>query len=905
MDLTHTEKIISSDSDFRNGELDNNAQPLDDSSNLSDKTSSNNQETTSNESPSLESVKNSQDVTINGDSELKSEECASDSSEEMKNFFTATREGFRKAAGEVKRVTRLDFEDYHRRRHLESFAKSMDQWKEFERKFEQKDGITPQDFTFSRLNFDRYRDTYLNIDTKNVTKLDEFIIDLIESYYDKMENDDLNVIMSRLRRKHKLAPSKREIFERLESLQCVTLDKLEGKDISQREDENRLKDKEGLVENKEDEEGGSTRSRTNENIDSSPSNVVESERTQQEENEAHQKVMVGSRLKHLLRNKAIRSNSGVVVITVMTSPGTFSCSEDCYYCPNEPGQPRSYLSTEPAVLRANQNDFDAVKQFYDRANTLYKNGHVIDKIEIIVLGGTWSGYPRSYQDEFIRDLFYAANIYPDNLSKARERYSIEREHELNERSKCRIIGLTLETRPDRINATEIETLRKYGCTRVQLGIQHTKNGILDYVNRGHTTEDSIRAIHLLKENCYKVDIHLMPDLPGSDPFEDKEMFKYVLSSEDLQVDQWKIYPCEVTPFTEIEKWHKEGKYIPYFDIDANLLTNLIMKVKRAMHPWIRLNRVIRDIPNPSIIAGTNYTNMRQLILNKMKKIGLRCNCIRCREVKESGIGVPELVVREYGTKGGTEYFLSYENEERTIIYGFLRLRVSDRKEHDETISKFKCLTGAGLIRELHVYGVVVAHGEKMDVNEPSQHRGIGTNLIIASEIIAIYRGLWRMAIIAGIGTREYYKKHGYVLEDTFMTKTLSLEDIKQRYEGSKERRISIPELIRVEQVNLENASIILEQPLPARKEDVSSYELIENMKYDVDVNKLFEYAEDNEGVQKDYYKMNIIEELKLVAMIAKKKVEKFADENPLLTMSLCVGLASMFLMQVGMRRRRK
>ncbi|BAM39863.1 histone acethyltransferase-like protein [Theileria orientalis strain Shintoku] len=869
---------MASDSDFGNREFDTSTQPFDDSLDLNDKNIFNNEETTSNGEFKVDFIKDDLNVTRNGDSEAISEEWDSDSSEEMKNFFTATRDGFPKAAGEVKRVTRLDFEDYHRRRHLESFAKSMDQWKEFERKFEQKDGMTPQDFTFSRLNFDRYRDTYLNIDTKNLTKLDEFIVDLIESYYDKMENDDLNVIMSRLRRKHKLAPSKREIFERLESLQCVTLDEEEGKDISQEKlEENQVKDEERSVDKKYEEESSSS----------------------------NRKVMVGSRLKHLLRNKAIRSNSGVVVITVMTSPGTFSCSEDCYYCPNEPGQPRSYLSTEPAVLRANQNDFDAVKQFYDRANTLYKNGHVVDKIEIIVLGGTWSGYPRSYQEEFVRDLFYAANIYPENLSKARERYSIELEHELNERSKCRIIGLTLETRPDRITAGEIELLRRYGCTRVQLGIQHTNNRILDYVNRGHSTEDSIRAIHLLKENCYKVDIHLMPDLPGSDPEEDKKMFKYVLSSEDLQADQWKIYPCEVTPFTEIEKWHKEGKYIPYFDVDANLLMNLLIKAKRAVHPWIRLNRVIRDIPNPSIIAGTNYTNMRQLILNKMKKLGLKCNCIRCREVKESGIGVPELVVREYETRGGTEYFLSYENEERTIIYGFLRLRVSARREYDESISKFRCLTGAGLIRELHVYGVVVAHGEKLDVNEPSQHRGIGTNLIIAAEIIAIYRGLWRMAIIAGIGTREYYKKHGYALEETFMTKKLSLEDIKQRYEGSKQRKIRVPDLIRVEQVNLENASIILEQPLPARKDHVSSYELMKNWEHEVNVSKVFEYAEHNEGVQHDYYKMNVIEELKLMATVAKRRVDRFMDENPLLTMSLCVGLSSMLLMAVGRSRRRK
>ncbi|XP_952565.1 uncharacterized protein TA11600 [Theileria annulata] len=810
------------------------------------------------------------------------EDLESDSSEDMKNFFTATRAGFKKVAGEVKRVTRLDFEDYHRRRHLESFARSMDQWNEFEKKFELKEGVTPQDFTFSRLNFDRYRDTLLNIDVKEMTQLDRFILDLIESYYDDMQNEDLNVVMSKLRRKYKLAPSKREIFERLESLQCLTMDnennnavecEVEGTEF----DHNNTNDK-----------------------DESDNKTV---RLDTEEDEStSKKLMVGSKLKHLLRNKAIRSNSGVVVITVMTSPGTFSCSENCYYCPNEPGQPRSYLSTEPAVLRANQNDFDAVKQFYDRANTLYKNGHVIDKIEIIVLGGTWSGYPRSYQEEFIRDLFYAANIYPENLQKSRERGTIEYEQTLNENSKCRIIGLTLETRPDRINPTEIELLRKFGCTRVQLGIQHTNDSILEYVNRGHTTKDSIKAIYLLKENCFKVDIHIMPDLPSSSPEEDLEMFKYILSSKDLQVDQWKIYPCEVTPFSEIEKWHKQGKYIPYFDVDSKLLTNLIIRVKRAVHPWIRLNRVIRDIPNPSIIAGTNLTNMRQLILNQMKKLGLSCNCIRCREVKESSIGTPVLVVREYETKGGTEYFLSYENESRSIIYGFLRLRISNNRTYDKKITKFKCLIGSGLIRELHVYGIVVAHGEKLDVNEPSQHRGIGSNLILAAEIITIYRGLWKVAIIAGIGTREYYKKHGYVLEETFMTKRLSSLDISFRYESARLRQIKVPEEITVELIKLENATKVLNMLVPASRGELIDPEIEENKKYNINVNDLLELAEYND-YPIDYAKMGMFEKFMLNGRILKDKVKKMIAAHPFVFISVSFCAAAIYFSRARARRR--
>ncbi|KAF5153587.1 radical SAM enzyme/protein acetyltransferase ELP3 family protein [Theileria parva strain Muguga] len=810
-----------------------------------------------------------------------SEDAESDSSEEMKNFFTATRSGFKKVAGDVKRVTRLDFEDYHRRRHLESFAKSMDQWSEFEKKFELKEGVTPQDFTFSRLNFDRYRDTLLNIDVKEMTQLDKFLFDLIDSYYDDMQNEDLNVVMSKLRRKYKLAPSKREIFERLESLQCLTLDQ-----------DNRVEDE---VDNRKPEHNNANGKHESDN--QTVTLDYEGDET------PSKKLMVGSKLKHLLRNKAIRSNSGVVVITVMTSPGTFSCSENCYYCPNEPGQPRSYLSTEPAVLRANQNDFDAVKQFYDRANTLYKNGHVVDKIEIIVLGGTWSGYPRSYQEEFIRDLFYAANVYPENLQKCRERGTIDYEQTLNENSKCRIIGLTLETRPDRINPTEIELLRRFGCTRVQLGIQHTNDSILEYVNRGHTTQDSIKAIYLLKENCFKVDIHIMPDLPSSNPQEDLEMFKYILSSKDLQVDQWKIYPCEVTPFSEIEKWHKEGKYIPYFDVDSNLLTNLIIRVKRAVHPWIRLNRVIRDIPNPSIIAGTNLTNMRQLIHNQMKKLGLVCNCIRCREVKESSIGIPVLIVREYETKGGTEYFLSYENESRSIIYGFLRLRISNNRTYDKKITKFKSLIGSGLIRELHVYGIVVAHGEKLDVNEPSQHRGIGSNLILAAEIITAYRGLWKMAIIAGIGTREYYKKHGYGLEETFMTKHLSSQDISERYENAKLRQIQVPEDITVELINLENATKVLNMSVPASRGELIDPELEENKKYDINVSYLLELAKYNSDFPIDYSKMDMFEKFILNGRILKDKVKNMIVEHPFVFLSVSFCAATVYFSRSRAGRR--
>ncbi|KAK2195366.1 bifunctional Elp3-MiaB-NifB/Radical SAM [Babesia duncani] len=713
--------------------------------------------------------KNDKAVVPNGEIGINAD---SGSDDELLDFFPATRPGFNKIAGDIKAVTRADFDDFNRRKHLECFARSMESWKNFEKNHD------PNDYSFLDVNFDRYRDVFVNVDTNKLTTLEQFMLELLGS------REDFAPLMSRLRRKYRIAPSKREMFECLQQMQTAAI----NKQVTKPKEE----------------------AQANGDVVVDDSNRAESNLGESNAGDSNYVVRVDTRTQRMLRNKATRSNSGVVVITVMTSPGTFSCSEDCHYCPNEPGQPRSYLSTEPAVLRANQNDFDALKQFYDRAITLYKNGHVVDKIEIIVLGGTWSGYPRAYQIEFIRDLFYASNIFPSPPESARERKSLLEEQTMNEGAACRIIGLTLETRPDRITPHEIEMLRNLGCTRVQLGIQHVDNEILALVNRGHTIEDSIRAIYLLKENGFKVDIHIMPDLPGSNPEKDIEMFARILGDEGLQVDQWKIYPCEVTPFTEIEKWHKEGKHVPYFDVDPQILKDVIMRVKRAVHPWIRLNRVIRDIPNPSIIAGTNITNMRQLLQQDMKSRGLQCCCIRCKEVKDNDIQDSKMHVRRYSTLGGTEYFLSFEQGQ---ILGFLRLRIRDCSKYNPSISRFECLNDAALVRELHVYGPVVVHGKATATSGPSQHRGIGTSLLLAAEIIALSKGINRMAIIAGIGTREYYAKCGYKLDQTYMVKELTPEDIATRLSATH-RNLKVPETIEIEHVDCKVAQELVKEPLP-------------------------------------------------------------------------------------------
>ncbi|EGB07572.1 hypothetical protein AURANDRAFT_27185 [Aureococcus anophagefferens] len=492
-------------------------------------------------------------------------------------------------------------------------------------------------------------------------------------------------------------------------------------------------------------------------------------------------------LEEVLTTKASKSQSGVLVVTVLTSPypsvaggkkQRFSCKWNCYYCPNEPGQPRSYLRDEPAVLRANQNQFDAVMQFTERCATLAQNGHPVDKVELLVLGGTWASYPLEYREAFCRDLYYAANTFWQRADK-RPRRSLLEEQTLNESAATKIIGLTLETRPDTIDEDEIRLLRSYGCTRVQLGVQHVDAAVLDRVNRGHGRAETATALRLLKDACYKVDIHLMPNLPGATPAVDLAMFDAVLYDEDLQADQWKIYPCEVTPWTVIKKWFDEGSYVPYAE-DA--LVELLMDVKSRVHPWIRLNRVVRDIPSNYILGGVDAPNLREDILVAMRRRGLRCKCIRCREnlgrsranrdgvlARRSGeklVRGAVLTRRFYRASGGDEHFLSFETRDQHTIFGFVRLRLPDSKA--APAAAFESLRDCALIRELHVYGQLAPAATKSTrlasrLFDSQQHRGFGRRLMEDAEAIAAHAGFRKIAVIAGIGTRDYYRRMGYVL----------------------------------------------------------------------------------------------------------------------------------------------
>ena len=487
--------------------------------------------------------------------------------------------------------------------------------------------------------------------------------------------------------------------------------------------------------------------------------------------------------KQKIIKKVQKSQSGIISITVLTSgtpeytnasgvrvKGTFSCLHKCSFCPDEKPsednnwvqQPKSYLYTEPAVLRANHNDFDAIKQMNSRISSLIRMGHTVDKIELLVLGGTWSEYPKEYQEEFITSLYYAANVYHEE--EKRPMRSLEEEIEMNELSKIHIIGLTLEMRSDSININEIKRLRRFNCTRVQLGVQHTNNQVLKMNNRGESVETTIKALRLLKNNCYKIDAHLMLNLYGSSPELDREMLMKVLDDEDLQIDQLKIYPCAVVPFTKIKELYEAGIYKPY---DDKYLFEIIKECKMKMKKYIRINRIIRDISGHYIIAGytQQFTNLRQILNADMKKNNWKCECIRCREVKNNHINPEEIQLKviEYRGNQGDEYFISYESDKYLI--GFIRLRLN----YDYT-NVITPLIHCGLIRELHVYSNVSKVGK--NDNFSLQHKGYGKALILKAEDIAKTKGFAKMAIIAGTGVRNYYRKQGYELIDTYMIKEL-------------------------------------------------------------------------------------------------------------------------------------
>jgi ELP3 family radical SAM enzyme/protein acetyltransferase len=405
-----------------------------------------------------------------------------------------------------------------------------------------------------------------------------------------------------------------------------------------------------------------------------------------------------------------------------------------------------------------------------RIQSLLNMGHQVDKIELLVLGGTWSEYPKEYQDEFITSLYYASNVFFD-IGDKRPMMSLENELLFNENAKIHIIGLTLEMRPDSINIDEIKRLRRFNCTRVQLGIQHTNNHILKLNNRGEIIENTKKTIELLKNNGYKIDAHIMLNLYGSSPDIDRHMLSQFLYDEYLQIDQVKIYPCAIVPFTKIKELFDNGIYIPY---DDSHLIPIIKEFKMNIKPYIRINRIIRDISGHYIKGGyrQEFTNLRQILKNDMKVNNWTCRCIRCREIKYfNPNNQVYLDITYYYASSGIEYFLSFITDDDKLI-GFLRLRIPSPSTNILPI-----LHKTALIRELHIYSSLSTVGNDNSISY--QHKGYGKKLIQQAGLIANHHGFYKIAIIAGTGVRNYYRRLGYELIDTYMCKYIFPMSISQ------------------------------------------------------------------------------------------------------------------------------
>lgn len=494
-----------------------------------------------------------------------------------------------------------------------------------------------------------------------------------------------------------------------------------------------------------------------------------------------------------IQMKNVRSISGVTPVTVLTKP--FPCPGKCIFCPNDVRMPKSYLSDEPGAQRAEANRFDPYLQTHNRLAALNNIGHPIDKIELIILGGTWSSYPESYQVWFVKRCFDAMNDFYDtnkdlikpkiqqpyyskklklikgdsiektynqvvSLALKRQKSTketatweeLEKTHKINEQSVVRCIGLVIETRPDEISEDEVIRIRKLGATKVQLGIQSLNNKVLKMNKRGHDSKKTAEAFALLRQAGFKIHVHYMPNLYGSSPKIDTQDYKKIFRSKLYRPDEIKIYPCSLIESAELVKYYKSGKWKPYTDKELeNVLTRSLLETPQ----YCRITRMIRDIPSTDIIVGNKKTNFRQIAENKLRKQNKEVVEIRSREIKNSKVKRSDLKMKivKYKTQVSTELFLQYVDKNNKIA-GFLRLSLPTKKNYIEELEL------AAIIREIHVYGQAVNIGSKE--SGKAQHIGLGKNLIEKAKEIAKENQYQKLAVISSVGTREYYRKRGFV-----------------------------------------------------------------------------------------------------------------------------------------------
>lgn len=517
-------------------------------------------------------------------------------------------------------------------------------------------------------------------------------------------------------------------------------------------------------------------------------------------------------VKHIekfLSIKPVRTISGVSVVAIMTKP--LKCPGTCIYCPGGVNSfygntPKSYTGKEPAARRAARNHFDAYLQVFNRLEHYIVSGHVPDKVELIVMGATFSAFTKAYQEEFIYYAFKAMNDFSElfyykngklNFSKFKKffelptqvnnsdrthkihnkllelkcsitnvigtekhnknKHYLKKEQKINESTKIRCVGLTIETRPDYADKEIANNLLRLGATRIELGIQSVYENVLKKVNRGHTVKQSVKAISILRDLGFKLNFHIMPGLPGVNTKKDLQGLKKLFSSQEFRPDMLKIYPCMVMPGTKLYQMYKDKKFKP---LTTKKAASLIANFKKFVPKYVRIMRVQRDIPSNLVFAGVNRTNLRQYVDKELKKKNIKCNCIRCREIRSEKITKPELNIIKYDANNGTELFISIADKNK--IVGFCRLRFPYKQLRKEFTKK------TAIIRELHVYGETTSLGEKGDI----QHKGFGKILLKTAEEICKENNYNKLLVISGVGVREYYFKSKYKLEGPYMSKKL-------------------------------------------------------------------------------------------------------------------------------------
>ena len=461
-----------------------------------------------------------------------------------------------------------------------------------------------------------------------------------------------------------------------------------------------------------------------------------------------------------IRMKPTRTLSGVTTVTVLTR--FHPCPGNCIFCPQEDQLPKSYLSEEPGAKRGLENNFDPYYQVRNRIRALEAVGHPTDKIELLILGGSFSAYPRDYQEWFVRRCFDAMNEVNqddepdfDRLPEAQAR---------NVDGKHRNVGLVVETRPDLVNKEELAWYRTLGVTKVQMGAQSMDDRILRMNRRGHTAQDTLDAAALLRAGGFKIVLHWMPNLLGATLESDREDFQRLWGEGGPCPDEIKIYPCQLLENTDLyERWQR-GEYHPYSE---NELLTLIADLKTTVPRYCRINRIIRDIPSTYVVAGNKPTSLRQDLQHEMARRGTQCECIRCREVRRQEVTGGSVTLHDlvYHPPDAKEHFISFDTADDRLA-GFLRLSLPENTE----MTGMADLSGSAIIREVHVYGQSLEVGEERE--GIAQHSGLGTRLLEEAERIAREKGFDRLAVIAAVGTRSYYAGRGFTLSDHYMVKRI-------------------------------------------------------------------------------------------------------------------------------------